>query len=512
MIKQFNTQAISLPNIIKDNSIYIPNKNQDYFVKSESFKDILSESINSYKKTNSKSKAYKTQSFKGKPLDNTIKKDEFHPYKESNLEKRLKEQTIEKSKEDIDNDIKKTNIYKKEIDNKNNIIKNTNENKNNDDQIELTEEERINIDTLFENLLQKKEINSLLTKKTSAKDKNITISLKDKIQLKELIIQKTPKEISELLKKILSEKQGVNLKDINLKELSIEEFKQFSGINDPTLIKKLKQSLELLKNNKAFAQLFQNEKISDSKSELLNTLANNKNVSRETKNNKNLKNKKITFNTSSIDKETTSDNKANKILEFNLKQENLHNAQKEQNSHLTSKIDKFLDKKDTEINSTLQHLSDSSKSIKELIKHESIKQEVQKRFESLLNRSKVFIKNKENATLFTKLFPEKLGKINLKLVMTNGQIHGKFLVESEEVQKLLQDKLMRLAENMNAEGFENTAFDVSVFSEENKFANFAQANTHQDRNQNRYNINNKDFMNNEIIDNNKTINDGVYYA
>ena len=93
-----------------------------------------------------------------------------------------------------------------------------------------------------------------------------------------------------------------------------------------------------------------------------------------------------------------------------------------------------------------------------------VREQLQQQFESLLNRTKIVIRNQENAHLSAQLFPKELGKISVKLALVKGQLHGHFLVDNETVQKELMQKVENLLEDLKDQGFNIADFSVGVDS------------------------------------------------
>ena len=93
-----------------------------------------------------------------------------------------------------------------------------------------------------------------------------------------------------------------------------------------------------------------------------------------------------------------------------------------------------------------------------------VREQLQQQFESLLNRTKIMIRNQENAHLSTQLFPKELGKISVKLALVKGQLHGHFLVDNEAVQKELMQKVESLLQDLKDQGFNIADFSVGVDS------------------------------------------------
>lgn len=64
-----------------------------------------------------------------------------------------------------------------------------------------------------------------------------------------------------------------------------------------------------------------------------------------------------------------------------------------------------------------------------------------------------------------KLEPESLGKLNLKIIMENGQITAKFVAESQQVKEVLESSFNQLKDALQEKGVNVQSFSVSVGQE-----------------------------------------------
>ncbi len=91
--------------------------------------------------------------------------------------------------------------------------------------------------------------------------------------------------------------------------------------------------------------------------------------------------------------------------------------------------------------------------------------QLQQQIESLLSKAKIQFRANGNANMTANLYPKELGKISIKLSLTDGKLHGKLTVDNELVQKELSDKLEKLTSELISDGFEVSGFDVGVKSD-----------------------------------------------
>lgn len=98
---------------------------------------------------------------------------------------------------------------------------------------------------------------------------------------------------------------------------------------------------------------------------------------------------------------------------------------------------------------------------------ENLRAQVNDKVQSLLNRSRVLIKDTKNASLDAQLYPKEMGKISLKLNLIDGNLQGKFLVDNEIIQRELNNRLNQIANELKDMGFEISSFEVNVRSSGN---------------------------------------------
>lgn len=108
--------------------------------------------------------------------------------------------------------------------------------------------------------------------------------------------------------------------------------------------------------------------------------------------------------------------------------------------------------------------NDSSLRFSNRMNMENLRAQVNEKVQSLLNRSKVLIKDSKNASLDAQLYPKELGKISLKLSLIEGNIQGRFIVDNEIIQKELNNRLNQIAQELKEMGHEISGFEVNVRS------------------------------------------------
>lgn len=94
----------------------------------------------------------------------------------------------------------------------------------------------------------------------------------------------------------------------------------------------------------------------------------------------------------------------------------------------------------------------------------ALRGQLQQQINTLFQRARIQFKNNGDANLTANLYPKELGKISIKLSLTDGKLAGKLTVDNEIVQKELADKLEKLSNELTQDGFEVSGFEVDVKS------------------------------------------------
>ncbi len=96
--------------------------------------------------------------------------------------------------------------------------------------------------------------------------------------------------------------------------------------------------------------------------------------------------------------------------------------------------------------------------------------EFRQSLQEIIDKAKISVRNSSNASFSVKLFPKELGSVNINLLMENGVVSGKFMVENDEARNLLLANLGVLREQLSEAGIEVGDFNVNVNHEGERFA------------------------------------------
>lgn len=90
--------------------------------------------------------------------------------------------------------------------------------------------------------------------------------------------------------------------------------------------------------------------------------------------------------------------------------------------------------------------------------------------QSMLNNSRLVVKDGKNGHFTMQLFPESMGRVNVRLGLEDGVIHGRFLVDSNEARNQMLENLGALREKMAEAGISVGEFQVNVRQQQEQFA------------------------------------------
>lgn len=96
--------------------------------------------------------------------------------------------------------------------------------------------------------------------------------------------------------------------------------------------------------------------------------------------------------------------------------------------------------------------------------------EFRQSLQEIIDKAKISVKDSSNATFTVKLFPKELGSVNVNLLMENGVVSGRFLVDSDETKSLLMNNLASLKEQLADAGINVGEFNVNVNQQGQRFA------------------------------------------
>ena len=88
--------------------------------------------------------------------------------------------------------------------------------------------------------------------------------------------------------------------------------------------------------------------------------------------------------------------------------------------------------------------------------------EFRQSLQEIMDKAKVTVKDSSNGSFTVKLFPKDLGNVNVNLVLENGIVHGKFLVDNNDVRNALLASLDSLREQLEQSGVSVGEFSVNV--------------------------------------------------
>lgn len=111
----------------------------------------------------------------------------------------------------------------------------------------------------------------------------------------------------------------------------------------------------------------------------------------------------------------------------------------------------------------------SNKSGLEKMEHTIKASDFRENLQEIIDKAKVTVRDSRNGTFTVRLNPQELGNVNVNLVMENGVITGKFLVDNEEVKSLLLSSLNELKYQMEEAGVAVGDFSVDVSDQREKY-------------------------------------------
>lgn len=313
-------------------------------------------------------------------------------------------------------------------------------------------------------------------KKTDAADKKDETK-KTEDEKDPIIEANITKLISDILKLIKNSKNTENnsdqkiAKDISIKSINIDDIKDVmdsqknTGIDTDKILKlleektdkkfsaelkkeikvlvdKIIEQLENKKQNKTSIAFHNSRKMKGHESEIRNHVSknlsdSNSSISSEIKaENENL----IKISSSTLE---NSDNNKSDFSDFSRQDSSLKNIS------LKGKDSPFLSKKPDGL----------------LYKEQ---------LNEIINKSRLVVKNNGDSRILMKLFPEKLGNMNVNIAMDSGQLNAKFLVESTDAKELLMHDLELLKENLAQQGVEVGSFEVNVRSDQKQMSDFGE--------------------------------------
>ena len=111
----------------------------------------------------------------------------------------------------------------------------------------------------------------------------------------------------------------------------------------------------------------------------------------------------------------------------------------------------------------------SSKSGIEKMGHNLKAADFKESLQEIIDKAKVTVRDSRNGAFTIRLNPQELGNVNVNLVMENGVITGKFLVDNEDVKTMLLSSLNDLKYQMEEAGISVGEFSVNVNDQREKY-------------------------------------------
>lgn len=85
--------------------------------------------------------------------------------------------------------------------------------------------------------------------------------------------------------------------------------------------------------------------------------------------------------------------------------------------------------------------------------------------QSIIQNSRIFVKDSRNGSFSIRLYPESLGRLNINLGLEQGVLYGKFMVENNDAKNLLLDNIVHIKEQLADAGISVGEFQVHVRDE-----------------------------------------------
>ncbi len=111
----------------------------------------------------------------------------------------------------------------------------------------------------------------------------------------------------------------------------------------------------------------------------------------------------------------------------------------------------------------------SSKSGLDRVLHNGKMPDFKENLQEIIDKAKVTVRDSRNGTFTVRLNPQELGNVNVNLVMENGVITGKFMVDSEDVKSMLLSNLDNLKIQLEEAGIAVGEFSVNVDDQREKY-------------------------------------------
>jgi len=111
----------------------------------------------------------------------------------------------------------------------------------------------------------------------------------------------------------------------------------------------------------------------------------------------------------------------------------------------------------------------SAKSGLDRMEHSLKMSDFKENLQEIIDKAKVSVRDSRNGTFTVRLNPQELGNVNVNLIMENGVITGKFLVDNEDVKSMLLSSLNDLKLQLEEAGIAVGEFSVNVNDQREKY-------------------------------------------
>lgn len=95
--------------------------------------------------------------------------------------------------------------------------------------------------------------------------------------------------------------------------------------------------------------------------------------------------------------------------------------------------------------------------------------EFRQSLQEIIDRARVTVQDSRNGSFTVKLFPKELGSVNVNLVMENGVVNGRFLVDNNDAKTVLLSSIENLIDELQQSGVSVGEFSVNVRDERERF-------------------------------------------
>lgn len=95
--------------------------------------------------------------------------------------------------------------------------------------------------------------------------------------------------------------------------------------------------------------------------------------------------------------------------------------------------------------------------------------EFRQSLQEIMDRARVTVQDTRNGSFTVKLFPKELGSVNVNLVMENGVVNGRFLVDNNDAKTMLLSSIENLIDELQQSGVSVGEFSVNVRDERERF-------------------------------------------